>query len=340
MAMRAMLDLNGLEKCIVTGDAGEVDTDKQKKAKGRILLSIDESLYVHVENSRNAAEMWDKLENLFQNTGAMHKIGLIQKLINIRLENCESMSEYVSQISGAANKLNNIGLNIRDELVSAIMLAGLTEEFKPLTMGFEGSGIKTASDAVKTKLIDTAYQKESHCVFLGKNASKDKRSKNSDVRTPKCNKCGKKGHKSNQCRYTKDPKPNKNEKLADSDDRSIKASKDKKESRNAFSAMSLSKATQNRSNWYIDSGASQHMTSHEDWLSELRSTSVKEIVTANNKKMAVSGTGKVVLRVNDEDVGVKDVLYVPELTTNILSVNQMVKNGNTVVFDADGCSIK
>ena len=41
MAMRAMLDLSGLEKCIVTGDDGEVDTEKQKKAKGRILLSIE-----------------------------------------------------------------------------------------------------------------------------------------------------------------------------------------------------------------------------------------------------------------------------------------------------------
>lgn len=72
--MRVMLDLNGLEKCIITDDDEEVDTEKQKKAKGRILLSIDESLYVHVENARKATEMWDKLENLFQNTGFMPRI--------------------------------------------------------------------------------------------------------------------------------------------------------------------------------------------------------------------------------------------------------------------------
>jgi hypothetical protein len=51
MAMRTMLDLNGLEGCIVTGEGAIVDAEKQKKAKGRILFSIDESLYVHVENA-------------------------------------------------------------------------------------------------------------------------------------------------------------------------------------------------------------------------------------------------------------------------------------------------
>lgn len=139
MAVRALLELNSLKDCIISGEGAVEDMSKQKKVKSRILLSIDESLYVHVENATDAGQMWKTLENMFKSTGATHKIGLIKKLINVRLENCDSMADYVSQITNVANRLNGIGLQIDSELTGAIMLAGLTEEFKPMVMGFEGS---------------------------------------------------------------------------------------------------------------------------------------------------------------------------------------------------------
>lgn len=39
------------------------------------------------------------------------------------------------------------------------------------------------------------------------------------------------------------------------------------------------------------------------------------------------------------DVTVKNVLYAPDLTTNLLSVSQLIKNDNRVSFEADGCKI-
>lgn len=91
--------------------------------------------------------MWNTLENMFKSTGATHKIGLIQKLINVRLENSESMADYLSQITSVVNRLSGIGFQIGDELTGAIM-AGSTEEFKPMVVGFEGSSIRTIADAV------------------------------------------------------------------------------------------------------------------------------------------------------------------------------------------------
>lgn len=172
MAVRALLELSGLEDCIVTGEGAVVDISKQKKAKGRLLLSIDESLYVHVENAIDAAQMWNILEKMFKSTGATHKIGLIQKLINVRLENCESMADYLSQITSVVNRLSDIDFKIGDELTGAIMLAGLTEEFKLMVMEFKGSGIKTTADAIKSKLLDSGYSTGQATAFIGKNVSK------------------------------------------------------------------------------------------------------------------------------------------------------------------------
>jgi hypothetical protein len=47
--------------------------------------------------------------------------------------------------------------------------------------------------------------------------------------------------------------------------------------------------------------------------------------------MSELGEGSTVLKVKNFDVDVNNVLLVPELGVNLLSVNEMVKNDNTVV---------
>lgn len=41
-----------------------------------------------------------------------------------------------------------------------------------------------------------------------------------------------------------------------------------------------------------------------------------------------------------EHIKITNSLCVPQLTTNLLSVSQLVRNGNKVTFDETGCSIK
>lgn len=41
MAVRALLELNGLKDCLINGQDAITDVAKQKKAKGKLLLSID-----------------------------------------------------------------------------------------------------------------------------------------------------------------------------------------------------------------------------------------------------------------------------------------------------------
>ncbi|KMQ90788.1 cysteine-rich rlk receptor-like protein kinase 8 protein [Lasius niger] len=277
MAVRALLELSGLEDCIVTGEGAVVDISKQKKAKGRLLLSIDESLYVHVENAIDAAQMWNILEKMFKSTGATHKIGLIQKLINVRLENCESMADYLSQITSVVNRLSGVDFKIGDELTGAIMLAGLTEEFKPMVMEFKGSGIKTTADAIKLKLLDSDYNTGQATAFIGKNVSK--------LNTE---------HKAKDFKKSKV----KSDKLEKSDkSESSSTEKGTKGGTNrafyAFSVTSFSEETQPARirEWYIDSGASRHMTPHKTLIGNLESTALTKISTANNYKIDVSEIG-------------------------------------------------
>lgn len=87
--------------CLVLGDlAGcidgkESDETKVKKAKTKLILSIDGSLYVHIKEAKTA-KMWDKLKKLSEDTDFTRKIGLLCGLISCRLEECDTMEVYMS----------------------------------------------------------------------------------------------------------------------------------------------------------------------------------------------------------------------------------------------------
>lgn len=94
--------------------------------------------------------------------------------------------------------------------------------------------------------------------------------------------------------------------------------------------------------WYVDSGASSHMTGNKELLSDLSNAHLgQEIVVANNSKLCVCGTGnaRVTLKLSGAEKTISEVKYVPNLTANLLSVNSLVSKGYCVHFDPHGCKI-
>jgi len=75
--------------------------------------------------------------------------------------------------------------------------------------------------------------------------------------------------------------------------------------------------------WVIDSGASSHMTSKQElFSSNHNSSSSLEVMLANGSSTQVVGLGTVSLR---PSLSLSSVLYVPQLPSNLLSVNQLTK---------------
>lgn len=68
---------------------------------------------------------------------------------------------------------------------------------------------------------------------------------------------------------------------------------EKKKQTNAFSVVFLS-GNFNKCDWYVDSGASTHMTTNESWLTNRTdSSSLPEITVANSMKVPVLCAGDV-----------------------------------------------
>ena len=193
-AMVNLLEMQELIDCLEDGK--EKDHKKVTKAKNYIILHMDASLYDHVAKYDKPYEVWEALERLYDDKGLSRKIGLLRSLISVRLESCSGMQEYVDSIIATANKLKNIGFDLTDEWLASILLAGLTEEYKPLIMGLEASSKNLSSDDVVGKLIDNAINStSSSSAFVGKKKMTNK--------VKKCYRCGSPKHLANKCNEKK-----------------------------------------------------------------------------------------------------------------------------------------
>ncbi|GJP58036.1 hypothetical protein CLOP_g20109, partial [Closterium sp. NIES-67] len=80
--------------------------------------------------------------------------------------------------------------------------------------------------------------------------------------------------------------------------------------------------------WVIDSGATYSMTPRADLLTELEPSSVKHVTSALGQRAEVKGMGKAMFKGADgKMVGLKNVLWVPNLAANLISVRRLQKAG-------------
>ncbi len=99
--------------------------------------------------------------------------------------------------------------------------------------------------------------------------------------------------------------------------------------------------------WVVDSGASDHMCHDASMFHELRdSAKAKHIMVADGTELEVKGEGTIYAkswRKSDDGAPeweMKNVLYVPDLEVNLLSVSTLTEEGYTINFDKKVFNIK
>ncbi|CAI7840739.1 unnamed protein product [Closterium sp. NIES-54] len=80
--------------------------------------------------------------------------------------------------------------------------------------------------------------------------------------------------------------------------------------------------------WVIDSGATYSMTPRADLHTELEPSPVKHVTSALGQRAEVKGMGKAIFKGADgKMVGLKNVLWVPNLAANLISMRRLQKAG-------------
>lgn len=345
--MENLVKYKGYGKCLElkTDDKGqrvfaETSVEKLIACQALLSLSVEKNIQTHIKTCVTPLAVWNALKGLYVDKGLSRKIGILRQMISTRLEDTDGMQAYIDTIVDCSNRLNGIGLTMDDQWIAAILLAGLTENYKPLIMALEATTTELKSDLIIAKLLDAQGDTpENESGFFSKKGNKSQKRVNTNQ---KCKNCGRNNHPTNECRDEKKCFNCKKPGHLMKDCRSLKKN-EKSKANTAFVTLSLKAAQPGpmaAREWFIDSGGSRHMSYDGEKILNKQQPNTADIVCANNQTMKVKAVGETKLKLKNEDVSLKEVLHVPELGVNLLSVSKMVEKGNTVYFDKQGCTIR
>ncbi|CAB0007369.1 unnamed protein product [Nesidiocoris tenuis] len=319
--------------------AAELQSDlsarRDEKALSRINLTLDKSVFPYVMQATSAREAWKALAAAFEDDGLSRWVSLLRRLCCMKLERFQSVEAYINEAKFVSEQLSAINQPIPDKLLAGMILQGLTPDYDPMIMDLTSSGKEITSDYIRTLLLQdgTKWSRKSRnetALVTGNRNNWQKKSKF----VPTCYVCDQKGHYSNSQDY-----PAKQNVSHSRREQPFRPQNPRK-GRNGALVAALS-ARLSTDDWVVDSGCSQHMSGCRDWFRTFNSSQAGlEITLGNNHKLVSEGCGDVEVTFQS---GIRkiisNVLYVPHLRTNLLSVDVLISKDYSVTFDVDGCKI-
>ena len=110
---------------------------------------------------------------------------------------------------------------------------------------------------------------------------------------------------------------------------------------NSVSAFGPTNTSNSYNVWFIDSSVSNHMTSHGEWLHDLRIPEwLGYVETRDDTTHPNRHVHNVPLKKEGNKTCIKNVLHVLTITKNWVSVGQIVEQGMQVWLNNGGCIIK
>ncbi|XP_019464289.1 PREDICTED: uncharacterized protein LOC109362714 [Lupinus angustifolius] len=331
-----------------------------------------------------AKEAWDILVTSHAGGDKIKKVKLqsLRKQYELlHMEEGDKVGEYFTKILTITNQMKGYGEAITDTMVIRKIMRSLLPRFDFIVVAIEESKdvtlmkieekqssleahelrliernpMKKVEQALKAIHKDGDRRKDKK--WKGKQSlnrrktsqewseSSDKRGRSKlnynqkkfDKSKVECFNCHKLGHYSYECGKEKNKQSrHKEEALTTQEDSDSEP----------LNLMVTDAATKSHSEfWYLDSGCSNHMTNHKEWLKDFDSTNRSRVKFADDSSLSAKGAGNVVImRENGSKAIVSNVLYVPKMKYNLLSIGQLIEKGFSVLmknsqlelFDSEG----
>lgn len=99
------------------------------------------------------------------------------------------------------------------------------------------------------------------------------------------------------------------------------------------------------SEWVIDSGASAHMCCQRAWFTSFQKLiPTQPVIIGDGRSILATGKGRIEMDMKLDNgrsspTLLRDVYYVPDLDTNLMSVPALASKGLQVIFGEHGCKI-
>ena len=324
---------------------------RKDRALATIVLSLEPSLLYLIGNPDDPGVVWKKLADHFQKKTWANKLALRRILYSFKLKEGDSVHNHIRLMTETFDELSVIGDSLNEEDRIVHLLASLPESYDMLVTALEAS-----QDVPKWALVTERLLYEENKMRekqTGGAESKAMTSKHHiNKKGPKCFHCGKFWHlKCNCCLLGEDSK--KRVKRNYPKKKAFLTKKTKVEpscSKNEhvvglFAHHALTTSNNEKSSWIVDSGATCHMYHDIDKFINMKKLDKAEDITlddGHSVKAFGIGTVDLNVRVSDEKqqkCRLFEILYVPKLSYNLLSVSKATRSGKSFIFTESRCHL-
>ena len=92
-------------------------------------------------------------------------------------------------------------------------------------------------------------------------------------------------------------------------------------------------ASSNPTLWYLDTGATNHMTGRREFFSNLDESTIRSVKFGDNSRIQIRGRGAIEVKQRDGSIlRLCNVLFVPQLEANILSLGRLDEEGYQMIM--------
>ena len=347
-------------------------------SKARFLLyqCVNSNIFDKVCKATTAKEVWEILEKTYGD-GDKHKKVKLQALRRrfefLMMEDNETVAQYLDKIQRLVNAMKTCNAKVSDQHVVHKVLRSLPPRFDHLvitieeTKDLETLGMEELQHSLEAheyrlserkciqeqalQVRSTPKGKPKGVKKGGKNWKEQNQESDSvepvkgkkqnadgdkswkfDKKKVRCYNCQKMGHFARECRNGEGSKTK-------STNHANLAQEDSNSEAVVLMAKTDNEVAEDTS-WYLDSGCSTHMTGKKDWFVKMSESTHGQIKFADNNSLLAEGMGRVVLSADSgRRVLLEDVLYVPGLKTNLLSLGQLLQKGYHITMQNNQLSI-
>jgi len=277
-----------------------------------------------------------------EKSNANSLVRLIKRLMSMKLDEGADLEVHIAHIAEAFQQLHDIGKELKtDDWHVAVLLGSLPESFSTLVTALESRETELTTAVVEQRLLDEWKKRKDKASNEADGTMALRVSTNvstKDKQNIVCYFCKEKGHYKPKCpkfkKYLKDKKE--------------KGSTNKQQANLVETPEKsdfLFSTSKFHNGWIVDSGATSHVTSNRSMFAEFNKNHRENIFVANGQRVVVEGIGTVRIQITNSDgkrqsVKIQNVLYVPSISGNLLSVRKLVAEGFSVNFTPNGnCNI-
>lgn len=346
------------------------DAERKIRACRIIISTVKDHIILHVLHLTDPLAIWTKLRTMYDIQSPSRRLALKAKLHSLRMHEGKTLDSHLQDTNSIVTQLASLGVSIQDEDLVDQMLASLPKSwntFKAIQKSRDRSPTFSELQGLmlheeSSRILDK--QQESEEILYLK--SSDRFSRPPPLRDHRggrfnrgrgrgrfqparqCRRCGHTDHTEADCDVTKLERQIRDLQIQlsrlkanpSSSYTAVDVPEDDFEEDDTQAALNacMTAFSTDEEPWFLDSGASSHVTGSSDFLSEVSPSSITSIRTAAGQILPVAHKGTVKFK-DCEVKSVHDILYVPGVKTNLLSVGRFADLGHTIVFNSTSCLI-